>query len=68
MPRALRVGPCDVFDLFDQHLDRLAGFGRLFVLFPFVERDRAFALVADVDQHEVAVDAEDAAVDDLIER
>ena len=58
----------DVFDVFDQHLDDLAGLRRFFPFVPFVERDGAFALVADVDQHEVAFDAEHAPFDDLVER
>ena len=45
----------------------MPGSGGGFPFFPFVERDDAFALVADVDQDDVAVDAEDASFDDLIE-
>ena len=62
MPRDSSMPAVDVFDVFDQHLDdvwptsggsspsshSLRGIG-------------AFALVADVDQHEVAVDAENRA-------
>ena len=44
----------------------MPGSGGVFVLFPFVAEDDAFALVADVDQDDVAVDAQDAAVDDLV--
>ena len=55
------------FDLLDQHLDDLAGLRRFVFGVPFVERDRAFALVADVDQHQIAFDAEHAPLDDLVE-
>ena len=42
----------------------VAGLGRLLVL-PLVERDQPFRLVADVDDHLVADDLDDAARDDL---
>ena len=45
----------------------LAGPGSAFALFPLVAGDDAFALVADVDQDEVVVDAEHFAFDDLID-
>ena len=58
----------DVFDVLDQHFhDVCPACGRFFPLFPLVERDGAFALVADVDQHVLAVDAENLAVDDLVD-
>ncbi len=56
----------DVFQIFDQHANRLTDLRRLFALFPFVARDDAFAFIADVDQHEVVVDPQHAALDDLI--
>ena len=67
MPRS-SCAACDVLDVFDQHADRLADLGRLVAFLPFVARDDAFALVADVDQDELVVDAEDFAFDDLIRR
>ena len=57
----------DVFHVFDQDFDHRAGLGQRFAFFPFVAEDDAFALVADVDQHDVAFDAKDAAFDDLIQ-
>ena len=56
-----------VFHLFDQHLNDLTDLRRLFVLIPFVARNRAFALVSDVDEDGVVVDADDPAVDDLVD-
>ena len=44
-----------------------AGLGRRLVLLPLVAEDDAFALVTHVDQHEVAFDAEHAALDDLVQ-
>ncbi len=58
----------DVFDVFDQHLDvlrRLAGSSS--PSSHSLRGDDAFALVADVDQHEVVVDAQNLAVDDLVD-
>ena len=67
MPRSSCGRAGDVFDVFDRGLWIVcADFGQRFAFFPFVAGDDAFALVADVDQHEVVVDAEDAAFDDLI--
>ena len=43
------------------------GLGSGFAFFPFAAEDDAFALVADVDQHEVAFGAKHAALDDLID-
>ena len=40
--------------------------GLVVVFFPFVAGNDAFALVADVDEDELVVDAEDFAFDDLI--
>ena len=37
-----------------------------FAVFPFVAGDDAFALVADVDQHEIVVDPQHLAFDDLV--
>jgi len=42
-----------------QNLDRVAGLGRRFALLPFVERDEALGLVADVDDDLVANDLDD---------
>jgi hypothetical protein len=41
--------------------------GRLFAFFPLGERDDAFALVAHVDQRELAVDAQDFTIDDFVD-
>ena len=57
----------DVFDVFDQHFNDVADLGWFFPLFPLVAGDRAFAFVADVDQHGLFVDAENFAIDDLID-
>ena len=57
----------DVLDVLDQDLDLRAGLGQRLVFLPFVAEDDAFALVADVDQDEVALDAEHAALDDLVD-
>ena len=56
-----------VFNFFEQHGHFVAGLGQRGVAVPFVERDDALALVADVDQHLVAFDADDGAVDDGID-
>ena len=56
----------DVFDVLDEHLDRLARLGQRLALFPLAAEDDAFALVADVDQDEVAFDADHAPYHDLI--
>ncbi len=65
MPRSsLPAG--DVFDVFDQDANRLADLRSCVAFFPLVAGDDAFALVADVDQDEVVVDPEHAALDDLI--
>ena len=66
MPRS-SCRPSDVFDVFDEDANRVADLRELFAFFPFVAGDDAFALVADVDEDEVVVDAEDAAFDDLID-
>ena len=47
-----------VFELLEQHLDDVADLRRGFGLIPFVPRDMAFALVAHVNEHELAIDAE----------
>ncbi len=57
----------DVFHVFDEDLDLRAGLGQLLAFFPFVAEDDAFALVADVDQDHVALDAKHAALDDLVQ-
>ena len=56
-----------VLQVFDQHVDELPDLRRLFAFVPFVERDRAFALEADIDHHHAVVDAENAAFDDLVD-
>ena len=56
----------DVFGVFDEHPDGVADCGERFAFFPFVAWDDAFALVADVDEDEVVVDAKDFAFDDLV--
>ncbi len=58
MPRRSSHPTEYVFDVFDQHFEDLAGLGRRFVFFPLVAEDDAFALVADIDEDEVAVDAD----------
>ena len=63
---AVVLPPGDVLDVFDEHADPLADLGNLVAFLPFVARDDAFALVADVDQDEIVVDAEHFAFDDLI--
>ncbi len=52
-----------VFHAFEEDLDGVAGLGRGLV-FPLVERDEAFRLVADVDDDLVADDLDDLARDD----
>ena len=56
----------DVFGVFDEDANLLADLGDRVALFPLVAGNDAFALVADVDEDEVVVDAEDFAFDDLI--
>ena len=51
-----------------RHLDGLPWLRSLFPLFPFVKGDGAFALVSNVDQHHLAVDAQHAAFDDFVDR
>ena len=58
----------DVLDILDQDLDHLPRLGQLFAFFPLAAEDNAFALVADVDQHDVALGSQDASLDDLIDR
>ena len=57
----------DVFDVLDEDFDHRAGLGQQFALFPFVAEDDAFALVADIDQHDVAFDAKHPSGDDLVQ-
>ena len=57
----------DVFHVLDEDFDLGAGLGELLAFFPLVAEDDAFALVAHVDQHDVALDAEHAALDDLVQ-
>ncbi len=49
---------------FEQDLDLVAGLGGLLAVFPLVERDEPFGLVADVDDHLVANNLDDPAGDD----
>ena len=56
----------DVFDVFDEDANRLADLGHRVAFLPLVAGDDAFALVADVDEDEVVVDAQHFAFDDLI--
>ena len=57
----------DVFHVFDEDFDLGARLGEQLAFFPLVAEDDAFALVAHVDQHHVALDAEHAALDDFVE-
>ncbi len=59
--------PVDVLDILDQDLDHLPRLGQLFAFFPFVAEDNAFALIADVDQHDIALGAQHAPLDDLVD-
>src|SRR5262249_43126662 len=55
-------------DIAEQHLDLIADAGRPHVavlVAPFVERDEALALVADIDENAVSYDVDHAASDDL---
>ncbi len=56
-----------VFQVFDQHPDEIANLRRRIFGIPFVERDRAFALEADVDQNHAVADSQNAAFDDLVD-
>ena len=57
----------NVLDVFDQDLDCLPDFRRRFSFVPLVAVNSAFALVADVDENEIAVYAENFALDNLID-
>ena len=57
----------DVFHVLDEDLHLRAGLGQQFAFFPLVAEDDAFALVAHVDQDDVALDAQHAAFDDLVQ-
>ncbi len=71
----LAVGQDDgaalVLDGVEQHLDFAADLGRLDLVLalvvPLLEGDDAFGLVADVHDHVVADDVDDAALDDLVD-
>ena len=56
-----------VLDVLDEDLDHFPRLGQLFAFFPLVAEDNAFALIADVDQDHVALDPQDAPLDDLID-
>ena len=47
--------------------ESLAHGGLLFILLPLIAGDGAFAFVADVDEHELVIDADDFSFDDLID-
>src|SRR5690606_18078841 len=64
---AVGIGAGDAFDVLDQHLDAIAHDGRGLVFLPLVARNSALALITDVDQNHFVVDAEDRAVDDLVD-
>jgi len=57
----------DVFHVLDQDFDLSAGQRQRLAFFPLVAEDDAFALVAHVDQHDVALDAEHASLDDFVQ-
>ena len=57
----------DILDVLDKDFDLGAGLGKRFTLFPFVAEDDAFALVAHVDQHDIAFNAKHAPDDDLVQ-
>ncbi len=59
--------PGGILDLFDQDLDPFANLGRLLFVLPFGERNRSLALEADVDQHAIFIDANDAPFDDAVD-
>ncbi len=65
---AIDAGHVAVFDLLDQHLDRLTRLWRGFVLFPLRQRDGSLALVSDVQQDQVPFDADHTPDHDLIQR
>ena len=65
MPRS-SCRPATVFGVFDEDANRLADLRDRVAFFPLVAGDDAFALVADVDEDEVVVDAKHFAFDDLI--
>ena len=57
-----------IFDVLDEDADHLADFGLIGIFrLPFVAGDHPLALVADVDEDEFVVDADDFAFDDLID-
>ena len=55
-----------VFRLFDENLDDIARLRSFFALFPFGKRNGTFALRADVDDHEIVFNANDASFDNLV--
>ena len=57
----------NVFHVFDQNLDDGARLGQGFAFFPFAAEDDAFALIAHIDQHDVAFHTENAALNDLVQ-
>ncbi len=67
--QAMRVigPPRFVFQVLDQDLDFLANLRLRFVPFPFIPRNTAFALEADVNDNEIVVHADDFSLDDLVE-
>src|SRR5262249_46347194 len=75
LPLGLAVGQDDgahlVLDGVEQHLHLVAGLRRHdlveALVVPLLQRDDALALVADVHEHLVVEDLEDAAVDDLVD-
>src|SRR5208283_6210175 len=57
----------DVLDILDQDLDHLPRLGQLFTFFPLTAEDDTFALIADVDQNNVALGPQHASLDDLVD-
>ena len=58
----------DPFDFLDEHLEGVADLGRLFGFVPLVASDLPFAFIADVDQYEFVVDAENPPLDYRVDR
>ena len=67
MPRESSTSPWMSSNVLDEDFDLRAGLGQLLALFPLAAEDDSFALVPDIDQDNVAFDAQDAALDDFVE-
>ena len=58
--------PVFVFYILNQNLDDLAYFWLRFIFIPFIERNAAFALESDIDQHMFVIDPQYLAVNDTV--